>query len=498
MNHYDVAIYGLWYGHNYGSIITYYALSKIMEIMNLSYAMIRNPLETETNIEELHRSHPLLFAKDRYAITPLLSIDEMHKLNHIFDSFIIGSDQMWNYYLSRPYRQSYFLDFVSDEKLKLAYATSFGLNEYVGPQEEKEVTRTNLHRFNRISVRDDFSQRICREDFDINADLLLDPVFLCPVEKYEDLIIETDFSVDGEYIFAYILNPDEEIGANLKKIAENFNRRIIIVFDQSGDKEQQKNSLNIDSDLIEYIISPDVREWLCLFKNASFVLTDSFHGTCFSVIFRKNFIALKNNARGGARFPFLLNEFGLMDHMIENQEEFLGKFEITVNHDINYRVVYEKVELLKNTAFGWLEDAFKNLKDKKTENLKLPFVYSPDIWEEHYILGKSVLIPKNDRTAGGNYAVLKLNKELEERKQYACSIRFKLQTDSPALNFHIMKENTKLIQIIHSYRVNLNREWTELNFEFTPEISGMDSFMVGAMQICGEERYLAIDYINIE
>ena len=88
--------------------------------MGLSYAMIRNPLETETNIDELHKAHPLVFAQNRYEITPLIPIDDMNQLNDYFDIFLIGSDQMWNYYLSKPYRQSYFLDFAYDDKIKIS------------------------------------------------------------------------------------------------------------------------------------------------------------------------------------------------------------------------------------------------------------------------------------------------------------------------------------------------------------------------------------------
>ena len=128
----------------------------------------------------------------------------------------------------------------------------------------------------------------------------------------------------------------------------------------------------------------------------------------------------------------------------------------------------------------------------------LPFKFDSDFWEEHCILGKTVLITKNIRTIGGKYAVLKLDKVLELGSTYNFSIRFKIATDSPVLNFHVMKENSRIIQIIHSYRVNSNIEWIELQFDFIPETEGMDSFMVGALQVCGEQRYLAIDYINIK
>lgn len=497
MKHYDVGIYGLWYGHNYGSMITYYALSKVMESMGLSYAMIRNPLETETNIDELHKAHPLVFAQNRYEITPLIPIDDMNQLNDYFDIFLIGSDQMWNYYLSKPYRQSYFLDFAYDDKIKISYATSFGLNEYVGPPEEKEITKKNLHRFDKISVRDDFSQRICNDEFELSADLLLDPVFLCPVEKYEELIDEVDFSENDDYIFAYILNPNERIGAEIKKIAENASCRIVVVFDFGGNKEQQKNSLNVNSELVDFIILPDVKEWIYLFKNASFILTDSFHGTCFSIIFKKNFITLKNNARGGSRFDFLLSEFRLQEHLIENPEELSEKYlKLNHNYRINYDLVWKDINYQKAKALEWLKEAL-NKKSKK--KVKLEFEYNSNIWEEHFILGKTVLFTVHEQSPGGNYAVLPLKTEILKGNHYHLSIRFRLKTTSPVFSLHVMKKGTKNIQIIYTHRItNSNSEkLTELNFDFTAE-DDYDSFMIGAMQLSGEKRYFMIEDLYIE
>ena len=124
---YDVGIYGLWYGRNYGSIITYYALDNVVKSLGYSTVMIKNPLGREgIDLTKLPRSHSLIFADKHYKITPLFGIDNMHNLNSICDRFLLGSDQTWNYHLSRPYKQTYFFDFVDDTKIKVAYATSFG------------------------------------------------------------------------------------------------------------------------------------------------------------------------------------------------------------------------------------------------------------------------------------------------------------------------------------------------------------------------------------
>ena len=358
---YDVAVYGLWYGNNYGSIITYYALTRVLESLNYTYAMIRNPLGREIDIDALNRSHPLKFARDRYEVTPLLPINRLSELNNNFSAFVLGSDQMWNYNLSRPYGQSYFFDFVADDKVKIAYATSFGKDKYIGPEDEKIRTDRNLHRFDGISVRDDFSQRICKDEFGISAELLSDPVFLCPVEKYNELIAEaSDFKVEGDYIFAYILDPNEKIGASIQKIAEETQKKVIVVFNESGDKESFKERLKISSELVSYELDPTVNEWLYLYKNSQYVLTDSFHGTCFSIIFQKPFVVMKNVGRGGARFPFLLGELGLLDRMIEKPEDFVSKFnEAGFNVNIDYTSVNEVI--LEKRKENYTKEFQKNL-----------------------------------------------------------------------------------------------------------------------------------------
>lgn len=373
MAKYDVGIFGLWYGNNYGSIITYYALSKVVESLGYSFAMIRNPLGREIDIDSLDRSHPLRFAKEKYNVTPLYHLSEMEKLNDICDRFIIGSDQMWNYHLSRPYKQSYFLDFAHDDKIKISYATSFGKMKYLGPDQEKEITRKNLKRFDAVSVRDDFSQKICEKDFGVKAELVLDPVFLCPESEYEKLISEaSDFSIEGDYIFAYILDPNPVIGKSLQSIAEKSGKKVIVVFNQTGNMAELKRNLDITSDNVEFRFSVTVKEWLYLFKNAHCVLTDSFHGTCFSVIFRKKFVTLKNNGRGGARFSFLLNSIGLIDNMIEKAEDFEEKYTKIISSETNYAEVFETIDKNRKVCIDWFIEALEKKKEIPAEKTEVP------------------------------------------------------------------------------------------------------------------------------
>lgn len=355
---YDVGIYGLWYGNNYGSMITYYALSRVIEKMGKTYAMINNPLSREPDIGSLRRSHPLGFGYAHYDITEVLPLKRMAEHNKMFDTFILGSDQMWNYHLSRPYQQSYFLDFVQKDKKKIAYATSFGKDKYIGPAEEKPITKSNLKRFDAISVRDDFSKRICEQEFDVPAELVLDPVFLCEKKNYESLIRESYLSIGEPFIFAYILDPNPGLGEALQNAAEKSNMSVYVAFNESGDMQKCREPLRVSDGRIRFLTEPTVQEWLYMFSNSRFVLTDSFHGSCFSIIFEKPFIVLKNNARGGQRFTHLLGTAGLLDYMVESPVQMLEKFNgLGIDHKIDYSDVRQRMEPEINRSYQWLSDA---------------------------------------------------------------------------------------------------------------------------------------------
>ncbi|MBR1634561.1 MAG: polysaccharide pyruvyl transferase family protein [Lachnospiraceae bacterium] len=167
---YDVGIYGLWYGRNYGSIMTYFALSAVVRDMGYSVVMVENPLAGGNKREaDFPPAHPYHFSREQYDITEHYPLHEMEKLNDWCDTFLIGSDQMWNYTLSKAYGQSYFLDFVNDVHARVAYAASFGRMRYAAPSEYKRNVGENLKRFREISVRDDFSKRILEDEFGIEA-----------------------------------------------------------------------------------------------------------------------------------------------------------------------------------------------------------------------------------------------------------------------------------------------------------------------------------------
>lgn len=144
---YDVGILGVWFGCNYGSIATYYGLSKILEKMGLSTLMIDKPGFVGQDRELDKSNHSRIFADTHFHVSRRYRLNEMHMLNHICDSFVIGSDQVWNHGIARNFGNSFLMDFVRDEKKKIAVSASFGHDRDFRPDRERIMASEYFKRF---------------------------------------------------------------------------------------------------------------------------------------------------------------------------------------------------------------------------------------------------------------------------------------------------------------------------------------------------------------
>lgn len=354
-NKYDVGIIGLWFGRNYGSMLTYYALYRALENMGLSVLMINNPLSPKIE-EEYTRSHPRTFGASRYHISQVYPLSEMKKLNNFCDTFIVGSDQLWNYGLSKPYGQTYFLGFADDNKKKIAYGTSFGKEHYYGPEGQRQLTEKNLKRFDAVSVREEFAIDICKEKFDVDAVQVVDPVFLCNADVYDELLDEVEIREEADYIFAYILDPTEAKGKKLKQLCRELDMKVIVVLNEPPWLwEENKEKLSVEGAVeIEVKREVTVNEWLYYLKNSKYVVTDSFHGSCFSIIYRKQFMGMVNERRGAKRFVSLLGKLGLEKRLVSNPE---GIETWKLKSPIYYDNVFQKISFEREISIQWLKNA---------------------------------------------------------------------------------------------------------------------------------------------
>lgn len=351
---FDVAIMGVWSGCNYGSIMTYYSLCRLVESFGLSVLMIDKPRLSDHD-PELKENHSRRFARENYKeISRSYPIRELKSLNAHVDTFLIGSDQVWNYGISRNFGRSYFFDFVDDDKKKIAYAASFGHDGFFASRQEKQTTAHLLKRFDAISVRESRGVSICKDTFQVKATQVLDPVFAVDPAIFDEIAARSSADEKEEYVVSYILDPTPEKREALQYVAEKMNCKLINMLDGLPWKfKENKEKL----DLPNTVENLQVEDWLYYFKHSKFVITDSCHGASFAIIFKRPFVCIANKHRGLSRFESLLSLFCLKDRYVTDAKEIVKPGNEKLISDIDYDAVYEIMDRERMRSRAWLKDA---------------------------------------------------------------------------------------------------------------------------------------------
>lgn len=231
-----------------------------------------------------------------------------------FGAYIVGSDQVWRPRYS-PQLPSFFLDFLADNAKvkKIAYAASFGVSDWEFSEAETTAFGRLLKLFDAVSVREDTGVELCRHYFDRQAIQLPDPSLLLTAEDYTTLTARAQLPQSGGELFTYILDKTAEKDRIVHYIAQKQGLKAF----STG---PGKNKAGAGRSLQDYILPP-VEAWLKSFMDARFVITDSFHGTVFSILFNKPFLCLANPSRGLSRFSSLLKLFQLEDRLVQPADE---------------------------------------------------------------------------------------------------------------------------------------------------------------------------------
>ena len=309
MSRYDVGIFGWWYNINYGANLTYFALNRAIKKEGFSVVMLWRDGYSEAN-----DSLPIRFAKNYYEISWFCpSEKEVTQHNDICNAFILGSDQMWNPDLEMYTGPQFFLSFADEERVKLAYAQSFGNFEEL-PEWFSGKYRKYLERFDRISVREEAGRDICRDSFGIEADQVCDPVFLIEPQDYDELIREADIDLPEKYILNFILDPAPDKTDACRKIRRKKGYDSCINLTDMEDAEEKCKMFSGD----EVICLPSVENFVKAFAKADFIITDSYHGTCLAAIMNKPFLSLANEDRGTKRFESLAEWLDIGDRVFFN------------------------------------------------------------------------------------------------------------------------------------------------------------------------------------
>ncbi|MBR4504869.1 MAG: Coenzyme F420 hydrogenase/dehydrogenase, beta subunit C-terminal domain [Candidatus Methanomethylophilaceae archaeon] len=347
---YDVAITGFWRAPNYGGDLTYYALYNVVKDMGLEPIFVeacnpKAPPGSPPSPVHMDTKYPAFSIAPWYA-----SKEKQAEINLRVKNVMVGSDQVWNPKLLSPGGlNAYSLDFVSAWRNSVAYASSFGATSYEADTPQKKEHIDLLKRIKHVSVREKSGVDICAK-FGIDAKLVLDPVMLCDMKHYEELIDSADMEFPKRYMLAFIRHINVHMDPVLMSSALGVTSLNVGGPELDYSKPVSYPMINVHS----------VENWLKSISRAEFILTDSFHATVLAILFRKQFISVygrMDEASGNGRMSTLLNSLGLSGRLFRTTEEAVQAG--AHKREIDYDAVYGKLDALRAECMAWLESAIE-------------------------------------------------------------------------------------------------------------------------------------------
>ena len=266
---------------------------------------------------------------------------EVEKLN--LGAIIVGSDQVWRPDYS-PCLPNYFLDFIEDNSCikKISYAASFGKDQWTLSEKKTAKYRKLLQAFDAISVRESSAIKLCKDLFRVDATQVIDPTLFLESKDYLSLV--TTKKTNRGNLFCYILDKSKQ-------------KKDIIFFLSHKNNFSPFESMPLLSDTkdnlfknIDKCVYPPIEDWLSAFMEAEMILTDSFHGTVFSIIFNKPFWVIGNQERGMARFESLLSLFNLNCRIITDSDY----MDLDFMKPIDWETVNKRKMILKKDSLQFI------------------------------------------------------------------------------------------------------------------------------------------------
>lgn len=254
------------------------------------------------------------------------------------DIYCTGSDQVWGKIGDDDYDKTYFLDFVPEGKKCISYASSFG-KEKINKNLEEKLPEL-LKKYSKILVREDSAVKLLKEK-EIPCEQTIDPVYLLDKEQWNKMIGNTKFN--KKYILVYQLHNNKEFERYCKEFSKKVNLPLIrisiswLYMFRPG----------------KLAFLPTPQEFMAYFRDAEYVITDSFHGTSFSLIFNKKFVYILPGETS-TRITSILNLTGTQDRILSNYNDF-----DTIKKEIDYKRVNDILKDERKKSIELLRDAIE-------------------------------------------------------------------------------------------------------------------------------------------
>ena len=349
-----IALLTIWHVGNYGAELQAYATMKVLMEMGHDVTII--------DIRENEHPNPTL--KNRLAgliskMTPAYrnfnkfwstnfpsktrhyrSVEDLLDNPPEADAYVVGSDQVWNKDITAEKRYIYFLNFGPELVRRISYASSFGIDKWNDSIESTNKTKELLTRFSSISCREQSGIELLKTVFNLQASRVLDPTLL--LNDYSNLIGNIS---DKDILTYYPLTNYPEL--------DNFCRNL------AGEMGLELVNANRTTYLTNSIpwSRPSVVNWMRAIAQAKFVVTPSFHGLVFALLFRRQFMIINRGGNQGrkTRMTDLLDALGLSDRFCESFEE--AREKKLWEYEIDYADVYQKLNIMRRDSVNYLAKA---------------------------------------------------------------------------------------------------------------------------------------------
>ena len=308
---------------------------KHTSVIHDSYVLLSEFILLLTELPRKRKFHQF---RDSFAQKPYLNRTDMEALNEKYDIFLCGSDQLWNYNIT-DMDDVFMLSFVHNNKKKRAFSTSFGLT--CVEDNKKAVYEKYLKEFYKVALREKQGQELFKKLTQNDAELVLDPTFLYGQYGWSQLASTITAKEKIKYILVYQMIISKELVQVAEYIRKETGYKVIWIPFPYG----KGCKCNIK-------LSAGPLEWLSLIKNAELVLTNSFHGVAFSIIFNTQFYCLISEklTKTASRMASMLKLFNLDSRLIAEEKD------ICLADKINYEKVNNIVEIKRKESIRILKE----------------------------------------------------------------------------------------------------------------------------------------------
>jgi len=357
--------------NNYGCVMVPYSLSKAIEKLDagfkpyiINFIPEKEYLAIGDKVSVFEK-----FKRDFIKRTEVVkNIKDLKTIDKDFQCLITGSDQVWKFHQNYIYMFSW----ACNKKLLISYAASFGCDSLKQININKKIATYLLSRFDAISVREKSGAKICSDYLNCEAEVVLDPTLLLEAHDYDEIIQEEDINKDQSPYIAYMFIFSEE--KSIKLIDPSLSKSLPLINIIKNEHGEYR----------------PVGQWLSLLKNASYLVTDSFHGCSFAINYRKQFICIPD-----ARIDNILKLLNINRRcfLTENEPISMSSFEPAIDFD----QVHVELRRLRVHSYDFLKKSLAIIpRRKEPRSRKILFkLMILELYADIKTLAKKVVVSRN-------------------------------------------------------------------------------------------------------